>query len=202
MAGKSVRRFAAILVSLMLLPSAGAAWSAEEKPSPVLSKDSFFTEVGLITGFGYGKVIAGDYFTVPLIVHLGVDMKRWFPSLKDRRDTLTFFLEPQFNLAFGFESDIETGVGIGLKYNYPLNDTVSAYGLISVGPHYISVNTPEQSNGFLFADTIGAGLNIFLSREVALDVGYRFRHMSNAGTVYPNDGINSHIGVIGITLYR
>lgn len=202
MVGKSLRCFAAILASLMLLSSATVAWAADEKPSPVLSKDSFFTEVGLITGFGYGKVTAGDYFPVPLIVHLGVDMKRWFPSLKDRRDTLTFFLEPQFNLVFGFESDIETGVGIGLKYNYPLNDTVSAYGLISVGPHYISVNTPEQSNGFLFADSIGAGLNVLLSRGVALDIGYRFRHMSNAGAVYPNDGINNHFGLIGFTLYR
>ena len=81
MEATTVRRFAIVLASLMLLSSAADARSADQSPAPTLGKDSFFTELGFITGFGYGTVTEGNYFPVPLIVHLGVDMKRWVSSL-------------------------------------------------------------------------------------------------------------------------
>jgi len=201
MAGKSVRRFAVLLASLLLLSSAGAAWSADEKPSPVLSGDRFFTEVGFITGFGYGTVSEGDYFPVPMIVHLGVDMKRWVPSLRDHRGTLSVFLEPQFNLVFGADFEIEGGVGLGLKYKYPLNEVVSAYGLISVGPHFITVNTVDQANGFNFSDTVGVGVNVNIMPGAALDLGFRLRHVSNADLRDPNCGIDTYFGTIGFMIF-
>ena len=105
MEGKTVRRFALIFATLMLLSSVADVRAADPSPAPILGKDSFFTEVGFITGFGYGTLTEGDYFPVPLIVHLGADMKRWVPSLQDHRGVLTAFLEPQFNLVFAHMID-------------------------------------------------------------------------------------------------
>jgi len=100
---------------IWLTVSAGVVWSADERPSPLLTRDSLFTEVGFITGFGYSTVTEGDYLPIPVILHLGTDMKRWFPSLADNRGVLTIFLEPQVNPVFGYDISMEAGLGIGLK---------------------------------------------------------------------------------------
>ena len=200
MGEKRLCRVAVMFVSLMLLSSAGAAWCADEKPSPRLSNDSFLTEVGFITGFGYSTVTEGDYFPVPLIVHLGVDMKRWFPSLQDHRGVLTVFLEPQFNPVFGAEFSIEGGASIGLKYRYPLNDAVSVYGLYSAGFLFITADTVDQASGFNFANAVGIGINFNIMPGAALDLGFRFRHVSNADLRDPNCGIDSYFGTIGFMI--
>lgn len=200
MQDNAVRRFAVILASLMLLSSATGAWSADQSPTPMLGKNSFFTEVGFITGFGYGAVTEGYYFPVPMIVHLGVDLKRWVSSLRDHRGTLTAFLEPQFNFVCGAEFDIEGGIGFGLKYKVPLSDVVSAYGLVSVGPHFITVNTVDQANGVAFADTVGIGVNVTMMPGSALDIGFRLRHVSNANFRVPNCGIDNYFGTIGFMM--
>ena len=184
----------------MLLSSAADARAADPSPAPILGKDSFFTEAGFITGFGYGTVTEGYYFPVPLIVHLGVDMKRWVSSLWNHRGTFTAFLEPQFNFVFGAEFDIEGGIGFGLKYRVPLGDVVSAYGLVSVGPQFITVNTVDQSNGFVFADTAGIGVNLAVAPGASLDLGLRARHLSNANFRMPNNGIDNYFGTIGFMI--
>jgi hypothetical protein len=200
MEGKTVRRFALIFATLLLLSSAADARAADPSPAPTLGRDSFFTEVGFITGFGYGTLTEGDYLPVPLIVHLGVDMKRWFPSLQDHRGVLTAFLEPQFNLVFGAEFDIEGGASIGLKYRYPLNDSVSVYGLYSAGFLFITVDTVDQANGLNFANAVGIGLYFNIMPGAALDLGFRFRHVSNADLRDPNCGIDSYFGTIGFMI--
>jgi opacity protein-like surface antigen len=200
MEGKTVRRFALIFATLMLLSSAADARAADPSPAPILGKDSFFTEVGFITGFGYGTLTEGDYFPVPLIVHMGVDMKRWLPSLQDHRGVLTAFLEPQFNLVFGAEFSTEGGASIGLKYRYPLNDAVSVYGLYSAGFLFITVDTVDQGNGFNFANAVGIGINFNIMPGAALDLGFRFRHVSNADLRDPNCGIDSYLGTIGFMI--
>lgn len=65
----------------------------------------------------------------------------------------------------------------------------------------MTLNTADQSQGFLFADTIGLGLNVSISRGSAIDINYRFRHLSNAGIREPNYGIEHHIGLISCSLF-
>ena len=193
-------RIAVLLVSLLLLSAAEAARSADEKPAPRIAQDSLFSEVGLITGFGYSTVTEGDYLPVPVILHLGVDMKRWFPSLQGSRGVLTVFLEPQVNAVFGADTGIEAGLGIGLKYRYPLNEAFSVYGLYSTGFVFITPYTVDQANGFNFANAAGAGLNVRVMHGASLDLGVRFRHVSNADLRDPNCGIDSYFGTIGFMI--
>jgi opacity protein-like surface antigen len=63
------------------------------------------------------------------------------------------------------------------------------------------VKTSDQANGFIFSDTIGAGLSFFVTEYSAINVEYRLRHMSNAGMEKPNGGIDTHFGTIGYSLF-
>jgi hypothetical protein len=185
---------------IWLTVSAGAVWSADERPSPLLTRDSLFTEVGFITGFGYSTVTEGDYLPIPVILHLGTDMKRWFPSLADNRGVLTVFLEPQVNPVFGYDISMEAGLGIGLKYRYPLTDALSVYGLFSTGFLFITGDTVDQASGFNFSHAVGVGINVNVMPGGALDLGFRIRHVSNADLRDPNCGIDSYIGTIGFMI--
>jgi len=184
-----------VLFSVMVFPVGKALCS------DTVSAPSLITESGFITGFGNATIHEGDYQTALLVWHLGLNLDRFFPSLKNHRGTLSFFIEPQFNPVFNPETDFEFGLGIGLQYQYPFSDRLSFYALGSMGPHYISVVTRKQENGFIFADTLGAGLYFHLTGRSALNVGYRFRHMSNADFNKPNGGIESHFGVIGYSVF-
>ena len=159
------------------------------------------TESSVIVGYGTGDVEEGSYEPVLLIYRLGWNLKKFFPDLEKHTGTLSLYIEPQINPIFNRETDIEFGVGVGLKYMHPLTDSVGAYLFGSVGPHYISVKTSDQANGFIFSDTVGAGLSFFLTEKSAINVEYRLRHMSNAGIESPNGGINTHFGTIGYSVF-
>ncbi|MGZ3577436.1 MAG: acyloxyacyl hydrolase, partial [Syntrophales bacterium] len=152
----------------------------EEAQKESRASNILFTEMGFIASFGNGSIPEGSYQPIFLIGHFGVDLKRYFSGLKNHSGTLSVFLEPQINPVVNPQTDFELGVGIGLQYLYPIMGKLSVYALGSVGPHYISVVTTKQANGFIFADTIGAGFYYYLTRDSAINVGYRLRHMSNA----------------------
>jgi hypothetical protein len=201
MTGLTHLRFV-VIVSLMILLSAGTACAADDKPAPVTAQDHFFSELGVYAGAGYGDVVEGPYIPIFFIVHLGTDMKRWFPSLQDHRGTLSLFFEPQFGFtSISKENGVEFGVGVGLKYAYPVGDSYSVYILGSVGPHVISLKTEDQANGFIFNDTIGLGMNYMISPGTAIDIQCRLRHLSNAGIKQPNYGIENLIGLIGFSIF-
>jgi hypothetical protein len=47
----------------------------------------------------------------------------------------------------------------------------------------------------------GAGAMIFLAEHVALTLSARFHHVSNANRCGENDGINSIIGIVGVSYF-
>ena len=183
-----------VIVILLFFPAYSAAGTND-------INNRLLTESGIITGYGKGDVKEGNYEPVLLIWHLGCDLKRFIPELKNYSGTFLVYLEPQINPVFERETDLEFGVCVGLKYMHPITDGISAYIFGSVGPHYITVQTTTQANGFIFSDTIGAGFSFFLTKKSSLNLGYRFRHMSNAGIKEPNEGINTHFGTIGYSVY-
>jgi len=188
-------------LACMILFSAGMAMGRDDGAATAPACNRIFSESAFITGFGSDSIPEGDYQTVLLIWHLGINLDRVLPVLKSHKGKLTFFLEPQFNPVVNPEEDYEFGVGLGFQYQYPIMEKMSLYALGSVGPHYISVVTDDQANGFVFADTVGAGLYFHLTERSAINVGYRFRHLSNADTVKPNTGIDSHFGLIGYSVF-
>jgi len=158
-------------------------------------------EASAIVAFGRGSIAEGSYEPVLMIVRLGYDLKNLFPRLWDIDGSLSVYIEPQVNPVISPETDFECGVGLGVKYMHPLAGRLSGYVFASIGPHYISVITKDQSNGFIFSDTVGTGLSWFLTEKSAILIEYRFRHLSNAGLGKPNGGIDCHFGAIGYTLF-
>jgi hypothetical protein len=185
-----------LLIALTLLFPAGLVSAADSTDSEAL-----FREKGFLIGYGRGSLPEGGYETIFLMGHLGIDMAKAFPSLKRHRGLLTFILEPQVNPVVSPDNDLEFGLGVGFKYMYPVFERVSVFANASTGPHYISVNTSKQSDGFCFANTVGGGLYVHLTKDTALSLGYRLRHLSNARTRAPNGGIDSHNALIGISFF-
>ena len=60
--------------------------------------------------------------------------------------------------------------------------------------------TTQQFN---FTAQLGAGVQLFSSsRRTALDVGYKYHHISNANLANQNPGMDSHMLFIGVSLFR
>ncbi len=157
-------------------------------------------EAGFVTGAGSGPIDHDRYTVALFIAHFGYNIKT-APQKADRSGIFSLFIEPQVNPVFSPRDDYEAGVGFGVQYLYPLTENLRPYLLASVGPHYISYNSESQSPGFNFLLTAGAGFYYFLDKKTALNLGWRFRHISNAGLRRPNDGLNIHCGVAGLSFF-
>jgi hypothetical protein len=200
-AGK-FRLFAFLIVfgyTLIVIPAIGLA--DERSGEEETSKTHLISELGFISGYGKGSVYEGSYQVIPFILHIGVDAKVFFPNLVGHKGTLSFIIEPQFNRVTEPEQDIEFGIGVGVQYSYPLTERFSPYILGVVGPHYLDLATETQASGFIFSCTAGTGSYFFLTKDIALNIGYRFRHMSNAYTRTPNYGIDSHFAIAGLSVF-
>jgi lipid A 3-O-deacylase len=158
-------------------------------------------ESAFIIGMGTGKIPEGDYQPVLLIWHFGIDLKKYFPRLEEHRGTVSFFMETQFNPAYNPDNNFEFGISPGFQYRFPFTEKLSGYLLAAVGPHYISLVTKNQANGFIFSDAVGGGFYYFLSENSAINIGYRWRHLSNAGINMPNDGINTNFITFGYAAF-
>ncbi len=112
--------------------------------------------------------------------------------------------EPQLNPVFlsGKKMEIETGINVGLIYNFRLSKNLLFDVGITSGLHFISINTTLQARGFIFSDNLILGLSKRIKGkkddwEVVLQT--RFRHISNAGIKEPNTGIDNFIFYLGIS---
>ena len=185
-----------LLVILISISQTAPAYSAAKDSGPI-----WFTESGLVTGIGTGSISEGNYEPVLIIWHLSKDLAPYFNSLAGHRWSLSFICEPQVNPVFNPHSDLEFGIGVGLKFRYPITDKLVPYLLGAVGPHYVSVQTKDQASGFIFSNTIGAGIEYRFNRKYAMNIGYRLRHISNAGLKSPNGGINTQFGTAGFSVF-
>lgn len=158
-------------------------------------------ESGVVVGVGSGSIAEGYYNPILLIWRVGWDLKKVFPGLEKYRGTFSAYIEPQVNPVFNPETDVELGVGVGVKYRYAVTDRFSWYVMGSVGPHFITVKSQDQANGFIFSDTIGAGCSLMLTEKSSVDLEYRFRHLSNCGFENPNVGINNNFIAIGYSRF-
>ncbi|HWM80245.1 MAG TPA: acyloxyacyl hydrolase [Methylomirabilota bacterium] len=130
-----------------------------------------------------------------------------------------FFFEP-----FGpsiLRGAFETGLEGWFQY-YLSPESATAEGLklafryhllgLSVGPFvpYLegtagaagtSLKVMEIDSPFTFVLEAGIGLSYFITPGLAVNVGYRFQHISNGHLYQKNRGFNSDSGIVGLTWY-
>jgi hypothetical protein len=105
-----------------------------------------------------------------------------------------------------FEEPVLThGVGFTPKITYLFEGfhSVRPYLEFAGGPFYTDLGgqVPEESARFNFILTAGGGLAWFVTPRMSLNIGYRFHHISNAGTSYPNLGLNSSLPYGGFSFF-
>lgn len=105
-----------------------------------------------------------------------------------------------------FQEPILThGVGFTpkIKYTFVALDRIRPYAEFAGGPFWTDLGgrIPEESTQFNFVLTGGVGVSYFITGQAALNAGYRFHHISNAGTNLPNLGLNSSMPFGGFSFY-
>ena len=105
------------------------------------------------------------------------------------------FQEPILTHGFGFTPKI--------KYTFAALDRIRPYAEFAGGPFWTDLagKIPEESSRFNFVLTAGFGVSYFLTDRVALNVGYRFHHISNGGTNHPNIGLNASLPFGGFSFF-
>jgi hypothetical protein len=155
-------------------------------------------EIAIGSGYAWGhmKFTEADFNAVPLFLRFGFDMNSVF-GMTDSKGTLQIALEPFCNPVSRPESGVETGLNVFFRYLHPVTASVKLVSEIGSGPIYLSVNSEEQGKaGFNFLNQFGLGSRVAVTDNSALTFGYRFRHISNAGTSQPNRGINTNALVL------
>ncbi|MCD6539138.1 MAG: acyloxyacyl hydrolase [Candidatus Omnitrophica bacterium] len=143
-----------------------------------------------------------DYRVVPLMLSFGFDLKPLAEKIGIRtKGILEFQLEPFLNVVTSPDNNVEAGLGLLLKYAFPLNKRFMPYIKFGAGPVYISQHTREQSTQFNFVDTAGVGFSWFYRENLAFSFEYRYRHLSNASIKHPNKGIDANSFLMGISFF-
>jgi hypothetical protein len=79
---------------------------------------------------------------------------------------------------------------------------VRVFAEASGGVVYTRDAVPARTTTFNFIDQAGFGLRIGRQRRPAWLLGYRFQHISNAGRVKPNPGVNFNLAYVGVSFLR
>jgi predicted porin len=105
---------------------------------------------------------------------------------------LTDIYNPDQNFEFGATFWFKFGI-------LPQTSKIQPYGKIGLGLDYMTLHTREQATQFNFTDQGALGMHYFFTKNTALTLEGRFRHLSNCGIKKPNRGISSYFGTAGIT---
>ena len=93
------------------------------------------------------------------------------------------------------------GMKATVRYHFLSASPIFPYAEITAGAAGTSLKVSEIRSTFTFILEAGAGVSYFVTDGVALNLGYRFQHISNGNTSSPNRGFNSDSGVLGISFF-
>jgi Lipid A 3-O-deacylase (PagL) len=97
----------------------------------------------------------------------------------------------------------EMGVNpITLKLAYDAGQQFVPFLQGGIGVMYTSLQDGLQLGGpFEFDELVGVGLDMFCTKQFALNLSYRYRHMSNASISSDNRGLDTQYVLFGIDLF-
>ena len=205
-----------LIVIFPIIPSAAQTIDAADVPQARSVKNNpTLKEIGILTGYGASKATdKDDYVTIPIFMRLGIDCDKFGLGFSDwiergargifhkdfRPAGMTeFLIEPFLAYVPSPDRNMEGGLIIAFKYEWPLTERFHPYIWNGGGVMYITQHLREQSTQWNFTPQMGAGFIYFLDKNKALNVEYRHRHFSNADTNFPNDGVNQGFISVGIS---
>ena len=157
----------------------------------------------ITTGYFQGNLRnKDDYEGIPLMFGMNFDAKPVFEKIGIKTEgELNWIVEPFINTIIGPNSNVEVGCNFLIKYAFPLTERFRPYFKGGLGALYMSQHTEEQSTQYNFLPQVGGGFQFFLNDKTALNLEYRYRHLSNASFKSPNKGIDVSMGMVGVTFY-
>ncbi len=93
------------------------------------------------------------------------------------------------------------GLAPHLRYDFATGTRWVPFIDAGAGVTATSIGTPDLSNIFEFNLQGGAGLHLFLREDLALTIEARYLHLSCAGISRPNNGLNTVMGMVGLTWF-
>ena len=159
--------------------------------APAAAQAKFFQEWGL-TAFGNlsSDVDGGDLYEAGAFVHVAA------PLVNDQI-RIDFRVEGLVGAFWDYGSGIEVGIIPGLRM-YMGRGGLQPYIEGGIGPSYNGMDIQELGIGFNFLSYGGIGLRYNLENNMSLELGYRLRHISNAGLDDRNSGVTSNQVQFGI----
>jgi hypothetical protein len=98
------------------------------------------------------------------------------------------------------------GVGgspIGAQVNFVHFHRVEPFLTSGGGFLYFNHRMFGTTQQFNFTAQLGGGVQLFTSsRRTAIDLGYKYHHISNANLANQNPGLDSHMLFVGLSLFR
>jgi hypothetical protein len=193
-----VRRPAYCLLVCLLIawPTLSFAADGAPKPAAPAAKPLSRWSVGVLGGYGPSMGTTDTY---------NVATGRFFVGYR-------FFTDPQGQFSLTLRVDLlgagysdtatgsEFGIIPGLRIKF-WTGTVSPYLEFGIGPVSNTVDTRNFAPGINFRSYGGAGVDVAIVPDVALTLGLRINHVSNAGIEQRNQGITFVEGVIGLVFY-
>ena len=189
----------AITVFVLIFPVTNFSYSeVQNKEENIV----YTKEFGVFSGWASGDLKEqDDYEMIPLYLQFGFDITNALHKINIKpKGNLKFILEPFLNTVVSPNSNIELGNNFILKYSHPITKRIFMYLEGGLGLLYMSQHTREQSTHFNFSEQIGVGFSYFFSKNKAINMGYRYRHLSNAGIDEPNSGIDMDYFLCGMTI--
>lgn len=117
------------------------------------------------------------------------------------RGALEVGLEPYYQRYVDPRPAFFAGLGIPLRYHFLALGRVVPYVETMAAAGGTDLRTPEINSEFTFLVLGGTGVSVLLTDRTALYAGYRIQHVSNGNTRKPNRGFESHVGVLGVSLF-
>jgi opacity protein-like surface antigen len=110
-------------------------------------------------------------------------------------------LEPLYQQFFDPVDAYFAGLAAVTRYHLTSIGRLVPYVELAGAAGYTDLRVREQDTNFVFLLFGGVGASYFITERTSIYAGYRFQHISNAGTDSPNRGIDSHTGVLGVSRF-
>ncbi len=191
---------ATIMVYLIMTPPIAQA----DDGSPTITVGT--QEVGMTAGYMFSHRLTELHKTKQ---HGPALMPSWMITLTDPigdswyRGQISLGAEMVY---LEFREPIVThGIGFTprIKYTFVALGRLRPYAEFTGGPFWTDLGgrIREQANEFNFILSGGVGVSWFITPQLAFNAGYRFHHISNAGTAFPNLGLNASLPFGGFSFY-
>jgi lipid A 3-O-deacylase len=190
---------------LFILLMVGTAWGADLDARNRVTKGTL--EYGFLTGYWQGSNIFGNapstnrsavYFLPQLGQVLTDEIGSGWAA-----GNVELLIEPFAAHYYEPFSASAFGGSLVVKYNFldfgrwmPFWDGGAGMLWTDLGPRI-----PEQSTQFNFVLQTGPGVSYFVTEHLAVTLGIRFHHISNAGIGERNIGLNAWLFNVGVSFF-